>query len=49
MGLLSEIAADLHVSPSQVGPLVTGYAVTVVSVTLPLVKLVDESPADRSC
>lgn len=44
VGLLSEIAADLDVSPSQVGLLVTGYAVTVVVVTLPLVRVVARVP-----
>ncbi|THV42493.1 MFS transporter [Glycomyces buryatensis] len=44
VGLLSEIASDLTVSPSQVGLLVTGYAVTVVVITLPLVKLVARVP-----
>ncbi len=44
VGLLAEIAADLRVSPSQVGLLVTGYAVTVVVVTLPLVRVVARVP-----
>ncbi|MCC3765883.1 MFS transporter [Glycomyces sp. TRM65418] len=44
VGLLAEIAADLDVSPSQVGLLVTGYAVIVVVVTLPLVRVVARVP-----
>lgn len=44
VGLLSEIATDLDVSPSQVGLLVTGYSVTVAVLTLPLVKLVAKVP-----
>jgi predicted MFS family arabinose efflux permease len=44
VGLLPEIAADLDVSPSRVGLLVTWYAVTVMVVTLPLVKLVSRVP-----
>lgn len=38
VGLLTEVATDLEVPASQVGLLVTGYAVTVVVVTLPLVR-----------
>jgi predicted MFS family arabinose efflux permease len=44
VGLLSEIAADLEVSPSRVGLLVTGYSVTVAVLTLPLVKLTANVP-----
>lgn len=44
VGLLSEISGDLTISPSQVGLLVTGYAVTVVVVTLPLVRLLARVP-----
>jgi predicted MFS family arabinose efflux permease len=44
VGLLPEIAADLDVSPSRVGLLVTWYAVTVMVVTLPLVRLVARVP-----
>jgi MFS transporter, DHA1 family, inner membrane transport protein len=44
VGLLSEIATDLDVSPSQVGLLVTGYSVTVAVLTLPLVKLTGNVP-----
>ncbi|HEY1094037.1 MAG TPA: MFS transporter [Glycomyces sp.] len=44
VGLLSEIAADLDVSPSRVGLLVTGYSVTVAVLTLPLVRLVANVP-----
>ncbi|WP_158299733.1 MFS transporter [Glycomyces paridis] len=44
VGLLSEIAADLKVPPSQVGLLVTGYAITVVVATLPLVRAVARVP-----
>lgn len=44
VGLLGEIAADLHVTQAQVGLLVTGYSVTVVVVTLPLVKLAARIP-----
>jgi MFS transporter, DHA1 family, inner membrane transport protein len=44
VGLLAEIAADLDVSPSRVGLLVTGYSVTVAVLTLPLVKLVAKVP-----
>jgi MFS transporter, DHA1 family, inner membrane transport protein len=44
VGLLSEIAADLDVSPSRVGLLVTGYSVTVAVLTLPLVKLTANVP-----
>ncbi|PRY59752.1 MFS transporter [Glycomyces artemisiae] len=44
VGLLGEVAADLDVSLSQVGLLVTGYSVTVAVVTLPLVKLVARVP-----
>lgn len=44
VGLLSEISGDLKISPSQVGLLVTGYAVTVVVVTLPLVRLLARVP-----
>lgn len=44
IGLLSEIADDLDVTPAQVGLLVTGYSVTVAVVTLPLVRLVAKVP-----
>ncbi|MEU6249519.1 MFS transporter [Glycomyces sp. NPDC047010] len=44
VGLLGEMAADLDVSLSQIGLLVTGYSVTVAIVTLPLVKLVAKVP-----
>jgi predicted MFS family arabinose efflux permease len=44
VGLLTEIADDLRVPPSQVGLLVTGYAITVVVVTLPLVRAVARVP-----
>jgi predicted MFS family arabinose efflux permease len=44
IGLLPEIAADLEVSPSRVGLLVTWYALTVMIVTLPLVRLVSRVP-----
>ncbi|MQM27352.1 MFS transporter [Glycomyces albidus] len=44
VGLLSEIAADLDVSHSRVGLLVTGYSITVAVLTLPLVKLVADVP-----
>jgi DHA1 family inner membrane transport protein len=44
VGLLGEIAADLEVSPSRVGLLVTAYSVTVAVLTLPLVKLVARVP-----
>ncbi len=44
VGLLSEIAGDLDVSPAQVGLLVTGYSVTVAVVTLPLVRVVARIP-----
>ncbi|GAA2148334.1 MFS transporter [Glycomyces algeriensis] len=44
VGLLSEIAADLDVSPSRVGLLVTGYSITVAVLTLPLVRLVANVP-----
>lgn len=44
VGLLAEIAADLEVSPSRVGLLVTAYSVTVAVLTLPLVKLVARVP-----
>jgi DHA1 family inner membrane transport protein len=44
VGLLGDIAADLDVTEPQVGLLVTGYSITVVVVTLPLVKLVSRVP-----
>lgn len=44
VGLLGEIAADLDVSQTRVGLLVTAYSVTVAVVTLPLVKLVARVP-----
>lgn len=44
VGLLESIAGDLKVPVSQIGLLVTGYAVTVVVVTLPLVKVVQRVP-----
>lgn len=44
VGLLSEIAGDLEVSPAHVGLLVTGYSVTVAVATLPLVRLVARIP-----
>ncbi|GAB3998696.1 MFS transporter [Glycomyces albus] len=44
VGLLSEIAEDLKTSPSRIGLLVTAYAITVVVVTLPLVRLVQRVP-----
>lgn len=44
VGLLSEISGDLRIAPAQVGLLVTGYAVTVVVVTLPLVRLLTKVP-----
>ncbi|GAB3231022.1 MFS transporter [Glycomyces halotolerans] len=44
VGLLSQISTDLRVPPSQVGLLVTGYAVTVAVLTLPLVRLVARVP-----
>ncbi|MCD0447371.1 MFS transporter [Glycomyces sp. A-F 0318] len=44
VGLLGEIAADLEVTQSQVGLLVTAYSITVVVVTMPLVKLVERIP-----
>jgi predicted MFS family arabinose efflux permease len=44
VGLLSEIAADLDVSPSRVGLLVTGYSVTVAVLTLPLVRMTGNVP-----
>ncbi|MBO3734348.1 MFS transporter [Glycomyces niveus] len=44
VGLLAEIAADLDVSHSRVGLLVTGYSVTVAVLTLPLVKLTARVP-----
>jgi MFS transporter, DHA1 family, inner membrane transport protein len=44
VGLLSEIAGDLDVSPAKVGLLVTGYSVTIAVLTLPLVKVVAKVP-----
>lgn len=44
IGLLAEIAADLDVSQSQVGLLVTGYSAIVVVTTLPLVRFVARMP-----
>lgn len=44
IGLLAEIAAGLEVTEAQVGLLVTGYSITVVIATLPLVKLVERWP-----
>lgn len=44
IGLLTVMAADMGRSPSQIGLLVTGYAVVVVLVSLPLTRLTQRVP-----
>ncbi|GLI02646.1 MFS transporter [Phytohabitans aurantiacus] len=44
IGLLTVMAADLGRSPSEIGLLVTGYAVVVVLVSLPLTRLTQRVP-----